>query len=324
MNINKCVLCTRPINTRNTGLKCGGQCQLYFHNKCVKLSDDEMKVYASSGGSSIWFCSGCMGASTADNIIIDASVCTAPANSLPNIELLDNATRKDIIGAVREIARFQKFQSQQFDDMKFTFDHVINKVNEMENKMHSLLMEQQILKSTINSLQWELHILNQEKINNNVVISGIPNSYIQPIDNVKNISKFIGADINDDDIDEIRLVNTPNKYTKEIQTTYFVQFKSNEIKCNFMKNKKSINHILPQQIGIPDTVKVITYRAQTTKYIMQLLTKAKELKVELNFKFIWINSNNEINLRKNEQSKIYTIKTEDDIWYLRDKLKNII
>lgn len=266
---------------------CCDNCGSYYHGECLKINS---KMYKTLMKKPFWTCSKKCNEEYQHN------------NEDVEIFDLENPTLKDVMSKLFEISESQKYMSTIYEENKALIEDYSNL------RTHFFAM-----KNELNNVKFELNALQQEKLDNNIIIYGVPNI---PNENgqklkedVSEIMKSINVDVNENDISDIyRLRN--NKNVKNLPV--IVKFTKKEMKMNILEKKKGIV-IKPKDQG--GSIK-INEHLTTVGY--KLLLKTREV-LGKHFKFIWskdgkifikkddTSSSNRIHLRSFEEIDQYNL-----------------
>lgn len=258
------------------------------------------------------------------NVSTPTSSITTKANDDKTIQSMSSSIR-EILQEVKALARKLtevesaiEFLSGKYDEMKRLLENT-NKENTAiklsQTKIDAMNIEIQNenlqMREKINSLQ-------QNAINNNVVIFGIPN--LKDYNSVKttfnNLIQNLEIRQQDIEIEDMYQIKTRTE-----QAPVFVKFSNYRNKTDFLQAAKhsmsNKGHITADQIGFTNNQKRVAIVDQLTERNRNLLREAKSLRSQ-GFKYIWT-KNGKICVRKTSESNIIIIKTMAEI----DELKQL-
>lgn len=162
------------------------------------------------------------------------------------------------------------------------------------------------LEKEVNFLKGELNCMRQDQLRNNMIIHGVPKLSTESMAKViPAISKKLNMKCDTTEL-------TVNQIITKNKTQLLL------VKCNFIESKIEFMKLLKEQglttdqIGISGKSRKIFFTNDLTFFNLDLLKQSQILKNDHQFEFIWF-QNGVILARKNKDSKIYRIKTSEDI-----------
>lgn len=236
-----------------------------------------------------------------------------------------NSELKNSVDAIKENQTLISNQFEQLDNKIKTIDteHIQLKkdvcLNEKILKDHAL---------TISEMEAEIDALKQRDLNNNIVIANLPHE-INPNETLSNILNLLKSNATINDIADIKML--PNK-SNDIQnkanpnnskvninnnnkknSVMLVTFKNYSDKIDFMIKKKNKKSIFTREINLNSTADhQVFIRDHVTSFKMKLFNDCRKLKEQFNFRHLWMNGTG-ILLRKNDNTKVFSIKSHIDI-----------
>ncbi|KAJ2939063.1 hypothetical protein O0L34_g10252 [Tuta absoluta] len=168
--------------------------------------------------------------------------------------------------------------------------------------------EVQQLKDRISSLENDLQEKNQWARINNVEIRGVP---LKDRENLFEIVSKIGIKIQYPVAKNIINFVTRIPSREDQNKPIIVSFINRYAKEDFIAAARSFKKLTTADIGLPGTAPVFV-NDHLTVHNKILLKKAKALKTEKDFQFVWV-KNCKIFARKNTESKVINIKMESDL-----------
>lgn len=219
------------------------------------------------------------------------------ANSLAkNTELLQNK-----IDEIDEVVKSVKFISEQYDEMVAQNQELKKELSSMEEKTEIIQARNESLNCEVESLKLQLEEMQQYGRNHNIQIDGIPEVNNENVYNL--INRLAIA------LDEPIILN------QHIQAAHRIPAKrSNKPKplvvqfTNRQKRDTILRKAKAKRVKTTDflenvPVSAVFVNEHLTPYYKTLLYEAKKLKVEKDYKYVWI-SNSKILVRKNDESVI--------------------
>lgn len=197
----------------------------------------------------------------------------------------------------------------------YTIGDIMAKLNEMDNRYNKLFQkyEEQIkineqLREEVQDIRKQLNTKEQQELNNNAIIQGIPYKENENLDVIvdKLASKLSIPKI------PINKIYRLGSRREDRSAPIRIIFRSEEDKKKWMVAKKTKTLTTSDIGGYADIRETIYINHDLTKYNVELFKKAKQYKTENNYKYLWIN-NGKILLRKDDNSKVTLIETHNDI-----------
>ena len=195
--------------------------------------------------------------------------------------------------------------------LRATFEGFSSVVTALEGRLAAVEGKQGTvmqLEARVGKLEEELNEKNQWMRANNVEIKGVPlKDKENLLDIVAKIGSKIQYPIQKHQINFVARVPSKDDRMKPI----IVSFLNRYVKEDFVAAARSIRSLYPEDINLRGTNKIYVNDHLTIQNKL-LLSKAKSLKKEKEFEFVWV-KNSKIFARKNPQSKIIIIKNEKDL-----------
>lgn len=193
--------------------------------------------------------------------------------------------------------------------------NILEQVSFINQSVKSVCEKVEKVSNTVNYLTSELNILKQEKLINNIVLSGIPESKSE---NLVVLFIKIANSVGIPDIDQNEFEVNRIKIKDQESFCILVKFKNTSRKQEFL-NKSKDNGIFAMQFGLTqESDKQIFIQQQLTLLNLKLIKEARELKKKNKIKYVWF-QNNCVLIRETDNSKIEKIRTKSDI----DKFENL-
>lgn len=179
----------------------------------------------------------------------------------------------------------------------------------MKATVQVLTQENIHLNSEVSRLSTGLNSLFQDKLSNNLTVSGVPAADGENLEKVFiKIASLLNVDLSSSDFKVKRITSKVNNKFSNL----LVEFNDIKFKSTLLKNKKNIFFffisLLPSKLGFDSDKREILFFHQLKNQNIHLLAEARKLRSNYNFKFIWY-QNNQILARKAEKSKILSIRS---------------
>lgn len=307
-----CAYCTKKLVHNQVQVQCNN-CEEWVHQKCTTLSKNEIKDIQKK--KIIWKCEECdeEGRDTenedSDNEESDESEDDgsqtkkkSPTKSKISPKAkVKNQTKNKI--SLEDLFEKINYVIDQNDKLHKKIDAQEKESKELKKDIKKLKEEHQLLKKEVYHLKNNKNTNEQDKLKNNLMISGLSlaeNSENELKETVVKIGKKMKVNVQEEEI-TCAIVGKEKKQLK-------VTFSNYETKEKIMKAKKD-QTLKANELGFEQD-HIIFLNHDLTVDNQKLLKKAREAKVQLKYKFAWY-SNGKIFLRKTENSKIVHISSED-------------
>lgn len=213
---------------------------------------------------------------------------------------------------IQDIKKTSAQTNQSITEIKETQNHlslILQEFVELKATVTKLQEKQIQYKNEVQTLRQEVHQLKQEKLSNNIVISGIPYS---PGENVAHLIVKIKDHL------ELNAIQ-PEQYTDQRLSSdrghgnsILIKFNNTKDKSDFLKNHKEIG-LFANQLGFSTSdEKRIYFQKHLTSENYKLIRELRGLKRENLIKYVWFQNNN-ILVKVKDNSKISVIKLNTDI-----------
>lgn len=211
---------------------------------------------------------------------------------------------KQLVADIKEIKEdIREIKTKQETFSTLLQDHLRLKttVNEIKKQQYSINTE-------LNTIKRELNYIKQERLANNIVITGIAKTPGENIhDLVSKMQVNLKLNISPESYRVERLVNAEKK-----GNSILIKFNENKNKIEFMKKSEDIGIFL-QQLGFPhDKDHKIYLQHHLTKENFKIIKYLRKLKKEGAIQYVWF-QNNSVLVKKSETSKTIQVKTDLDI-----------
>lgn len=174
------------------------------------------------------------------------------------------------------------------------------------------------LQNTIHQLQTEANDREQDTLLMDVQITGVPEYEGEPLETiVSNISFKLGTPLEERDIVSVMRVGPPRKQETDERPRprpIVLRLARRAPRDSLLKNAKVKRGTTTADLGLPDhVVGKVRVDERLTKLNRMLLAKALDNRSKLmDWKYVWT-KDGRVKARKNDTSKIFTIRSETDI-----------
>jgi hypothetical protein len=230
-------------------------------------------------------------------------------------------TNKDVIATIRAS---QDFLSSKFDELtktvtQLTLDNVVLKKDVLQLKTTTQQQQQQQITSLSNDLQ----DVKQQLLQNELVLTGLPDLNNVSIDTIfGKVSEIYG--MSNDNIASTQIISGYNKINKKQFSLVFIKMRSTESKRDILNKQKTVGPILWDQLAedVPDNLKTnkLRFSNRLTQYKQNILIEGKKISKENKEKvpFVW-EKNGRILLKENNESRPITLHSLADLDFIKKK-----
>lgn len=186
----------------------------------------------------------------------------------------------------------------------------------LENKVSENFLDIKNIYQAIDSINYKVNSVFQEKLNKNLIINGVPKVPNEDIGKViSSILTNIGMRLDADDIED-----SWRAHDRTLNPPVIVKLKNKRIKDMILKQRKQTNKegltkgksMYAKDFGF-NTENQIFINEELTQQTRKIFNAAKkELKEKANFKYIWV-SEGKILAKQNENAKTKNIRSNWDI-----------
>lgn len=314
-----CSKCSEPVTDYVLCNSCNG----HLHFSCAGVAESTYRRMTSDKKSA-WRCPSCRTSPSATGDTSNPTLASllAEIRSLKSDLDIIKTDLRNANGGVIEI----KQQLNEFDN-RFTI--IEQRVSLAENKISTLSKLETDLNNaykTISELQDDNNKQDQFSRLNNVEISGIPDKKGENLHNIMHdLYQKVGLSFLESDIDSIHRVrrfakDMPNTNGSDSRSTrppaIIVRFVRRSSKDQLLAAARSRRGITTKDISIDGPPSNIYISDHLTPANKLLLKRARQLKGELNYTYLWVRDC-KIFMRKNEKSKSFHINNDS----ILDRLK---
>lgn len=264
---------------REDNIQCD-KCAKIFHALCTKLNKRQYDQLCENEEEE-FECHKCVGN---DNTV--------------RSELLEIKTKLSKLNKLDQLAELQ--ESVNF--MSSKFDQVLKGMLENKEKIKNIEKENRVLKTEVQNLKYSVKILNDQRVKNDCLISGIKNVHnLNAVETVIEMSKKVGVDISEEQIDEAYFLKRMNE--EQSGQAVVVKFNSKSAKTKLMIAKPKLKD--------SDTTKSIYINDFLSKESLELLKYARSLK-SVGYHAVYSHGG-KIYARKSAITRPRIIRDEDDV-----------
>lgn len=220
---------------------------------------------------------------------------------------------------------FIKSINEQFKNelssLKTSIDFCCTKIDDYEAKVKSLDCEISSLNERLKMLEYKNNLRDQWDRSCNIEISGVPTSEKENLNEIiNNISQKVGYPIKKEDVVFIHRVRqwprqtTTHKITPTHTSTanIILRLPRRDCKDALLTAARRHRTLTSADIGLPGAASRIFLNDHLTPSNKLLMKKARELKAEKQYQYLW-SKNCNIFMRKSDRSHVIRISTEADL-----------
>lgn len=314
-----CGHCNKITNSRATNIIiCDGNCKKCFHIKCAKLGVQEYSEIVNSDDK-FWFCKTCKSARTKQRQSLSLLTLTTPITSLTNTPTSDNPpemriennehTLATLNAKMDKILESNNILKREINHLKIIVEDYKKITDEIIQSNTYLQNENEKLKWKIINVQYNIDTQEQQKLENNIIVSGIEQKDGENTNEIIiEMAKSLNINISNDDIENSQRSNKIEN-NSGLPPEIMVKFKNSDIKVKIMINKKSkkLNTNMFDINKIDVTHRAFYINEQLVKTRQFIYKKARDARKNDQIKYAWVR-NGEIYVRKTDTSKIIKLK----------------
>lgn len=263
-------------------------CDSKYHFPCASIAKTTWKA-KSKAKKAEWKCSNCRN---------NTNITEQQHSDDPLFQSIKTLLEKMFESHEKTITKRIDELNESISNIQSQLKSVLDQVKEIDATTEHLKTEIEFLKTTVESEK-------QYSRSKNFIISGIP---MQRDENIKlEVSKLLS---------EMKIYHHPGEMTvhrlptKTGEPQVFVQCYTREARDYIVRQARKIR---PKLSFIAPTAedKPIYFNDHTTPYFTQLMLKAKAIKKEKNYKYVWLDGN-KIMMKKDDRAKPIRIFSDKD------------
>jgi hypothetical protein len=313
--IIKCAICKVEVTD---SIPCGS-CKGTIGFCCTNLSEQSYRKYTSDRKAA-WKCLCCRkDAAPTDSKVSSASSKQADFDSIMS-ELKEMKRQLACLPTlVQDVKTIKTELAEVKDSCEFNsgkLDECASRLQQVEIKLPELESINNTLNDKINAMGLQLSHLKNELISrdqwlrlNNVEIKGVPLKKNENLFTIMDsLCQVVGYPVHRTSINYISRIPVHNSKEKSI----IVSFANRYIKEDFIASARVKKSILADEIGFNDNHQKIYVNDHLTPEYKQLLTKTKTALKAKGYMYVWVKFA-KIHVRKDDNSRIYVINSENDL-----------
>lgn len=316
----KCVRCNKNINRKDTSLKCGGDCEEWWHQSCAQLQNEDLTTLSRTGV--VWICPICLPKTGRTTIISpqieDEELPLDHDTDSPNLSLV-LTIRKEIRTTIKAeietlITSVQHF-SDKIDDFEIAIKKMEDQQKNMEKKVTSLIEKDKHLELKCEALNQRVCELEQKLIEKNLELFGLDKD--NENENLKEVVNKIATQLKVPMTAVNAIQSVHRTGTRRPQEpgqrprSVVIELSSREEKDRWLEASKAAGIIKNDDVYNNGNAGPIRVRDQLTANAKQLLWDTRD-KLRHHFKYIWC-KDGKVMIRKQDNDKLFYVNTAQDI-----------
>lgn len=318
-----CGVCKKKINLiKENYLKCKNtNCGKHYHKSCSKISETNFVKYQNCLDKE-WFCGTCSASSSRTTRSKNANspiIAMSPVQKINcevNNKSEDNNTiecKSDNTNLLNELNNKMDMIIKQNSELCKKFDLLSEKYIDLEKCTKQLISDNKHLKSEnielknmINNITFKFNDIEQEKLINDVQLSGIPKMQNEDLKKIfLTLCNKVNSDIKDVDIIGIYRKNTKTKANKEeLPGPIVIKLSTTAKKIDLLSKCKKIKGFDTSILNADIEKRPFYVGDHVTGPTLFLYAKAKELLNTKKLSFVWIQNGNVLVKRVNNNAVI--------------------
>lgn len=328
--MSSCGKCKAPVSrTVKNKVQCK-QCKGYFHGACVNLTVTDCEVISGSGQ---WCCESCTKSRRLSRSLSDSTpITTSPEH--PSTPSASNtmAVNMDVLKNLLDEMKKEILDSQGNIEKELgkALDHCSERIEEnnklIKAQQETILKQQETigkleednrqLKRQLKEVAKRQGDLEQYSRRNTLEIFGIPESPDETVTSLRNtvieVGAALGVQLSEDGIDAChRISGGENRPTSGI----IVKFLRREDPDQLLQQKKEKRDFSTRHLKGHTTDSVIYVNPSLTPARRVLLAKARKLRSDFGYKFVWADRVGRVKVRKSDEKgcRVILLNDEDDL-----------
>ena len=308
-----CTKCSLSITKKQSSILCF-QCNNTFHSKCVKLEQADITLLQKNPNL-FWKCLKC---STTNVTKSTENIHPmTPVHSSTQVDKKIQEMSHDISVLKMEMLKINDLRKENSDlkisynFMSSKFDDFIKKIESLEKTNEIILQDNKLLKLNLSKNESCLNLIEQNLLNNNFEIHGIPEKKDEVLTNIIQKTKEslkIKCDVHIENV--YRSGIKKDGKTRPI----IVKARDPELKYKLLQAIKLAKGLSLSKLNFsePGPIFINDHLTESNK---KLLAQARQLRKEKTVKYVWT-KDCKIFIRKTDNSKVINIKSNSDFNFL--------
>lgn len=310
----KCAKCSKLITKKSAGLQCG-KCSKWYHANCVSLTTEQLTTLTAME-SVDWKCKNCVGFlkqkrisvllpdEEEENTDTEASVHPITKGSHQELRRLIRETIQE------EMQRNLQFFSDKFDDFQSTINAYEDKIKTLDRQNKDLANKMTFMKNKADLLEQRISTMEQLQINNKLEVCGVTKN---DGENLNELSQKICNKLEMDPNDVTKVYRKISKAPSgQIRNNSTIVITLKDEKRDLWLDSAKTKTITGRDIGSNEEGRIYLRESLTPATAYLLWRTKTDLKTSNLVKYVWCKRGC-ILIRKSDEDKIHTIRSEEDI-----------
>lgn len=334
-SMSSCGKCKAPVSrTIKTKVQCK-QCRSFFHGRCVNLTLTEIEVISASG---LWSCEVCTLSRRLSRSLSDSTPVSSPSQGRPATTPTNMAITNEVLKTLLNEMKKEIIDSQTNIEKELgkALDHCMERINEFnelirtqqdliskqQQMINGLEVENRRLRGQLKDVVRRQGDLEQYSRRNTLEIFGVPEAAGETNSSLKKtviqVGEALGVKLSEDGIDACHRINGGNNRPT---TGIIVKFLRRDDPDQLLAKRKVKRDFSTRHLQGHATDSVIYINPSLTPVRRVLLAKARKLRSDYNYRFVWADRVGRIKVRKSDDknSRIIVLNDEEDLASLVQK-----
>lgn len=211
-------------------------------------------------------------------------------------------------------AVYSMFKDLQRDiaDLKHELSTYKDIAKQLTDDNINLRNENDILRSQINNVEYQVESIKQNNINNNILLCGVPESESENLNSIcDSLAAALEVNLQPSEIEVSYRKNISGTKSSGLPAPIVIRFNNNKTKAAIMAASKS-HKINADKLDASFEMRPIYISEQLTRNKQYIFKCARDKKREGKVKFAW-SKNGEIYIRQSENSPIIRVKRHQEL-----------
>lgn len=215
---------------------------------------------------------------------------------------------------LRAIEALDTKLNKRIDSLESQNNDILSEFKSLKKDFADLSKQHKKLSEEFTIVKRELNKLNQKSVDSDVIFTGIPdNPKENLLDTVNGALKHLNIKLKPSDVNSVFRMRSKNNQTgfSPICLELFSRTVSGLIFHEQKIQGPALLNTLLTSLPANDLRKIYIKR-RLSRYNLHLMSEARKFRAEHNFKFLWF-QNTDILLKESESSRIFQIRSEEDL-----------
>lgn len=309
------------------------QCNSYFHGSCVNLTLSCVEVISANNR---WTCESCskkkrLSRSNSDSCPIvttpgRSTTSTDMAITMDVLKTLLNEMKKEILDGQgnieKELGKALEHCSERISENNELIKTQQDIINKQQEQIDGLEVENKQLRREVRDLIRRQTDLEQYSRRNTLEIFGIPESANESSTSLKQtvikVGAALGVNLSEDGIDACHRFNGGNNRPT---SGIIVKFVRRDYPDQLLAKRKVKRNLSTRHLDGHTSDSPIYINPSLAPARRVLLAKARKLRTDYNYKFVWVDRVGRVKVRKSDDknAKVIVLNDDDDLQAIIEK-----